>query len=277
MNSVDTLVPYLHVGDLEPSIAMTRLLQIFEPMPTIQLDELNTAELLSRCDTKFLVPAARLPLLVQQLVPHYRMLKIDSHFSFAYHTRYFDDSFFSHYLDHHNSRPQRHRIRVRHYLHSGRVFDEIKFRTVRNVIVKSRLERAAPHQHIDDHFSGWLKQEHGIDATALSPSLDVFVRRTTLVERDFSERLTIDVDLSWQRNGCMSSAESLAVVEIKHGAKRPCSKGIQRMRLLGYRPLSFSKYCIGMARLEPRIKQGRFKAVLRKVLAVERAGKEGRA
>lgn len=231
-------------------------------MPTLGLDGLNKVKLLTRRDTKFVIPEWRLGELLAGLQSRYALLTIDGLSLFSYRSRYFDDYVFGMYHDHHNGKANRRKVRTRHYLDSGQVFNEIKLKDNRGVTVKIRLPRDSHKGDMDPVFSAWVERSVGLDPSRLSPALDVTVRRLTFVDHDFTERLTIDLGLEWERQGRKLSLGPLSIIEVKHERKQSVSPGFRLLRGMGLRPRGLSKYCIGLARLEPSLKQGLFKSCL---------------
>jgi hypothetical protein len=236
--------------------------RLISAMPTLGLDELKKVKLLTRYDSKFVIPEWQLGELLVRLQSGYALLTIDGLSLFSYRSRYFDSDALGMYHDHHNGKANRRKVRTRYYLDSGEVFNEIKLKDSRGVTVKTRLKRESAQGDMDEKFSAWVAKSTGLDTSRLAPALDVTVRRLTFVDRDFTERLTIDLDLEWERQGRKLRLGALSIVEVKHERKTSVSPGFRLLRGMGLRPGSLSKYCVGLAKLEPSLKQGRFKPCL---------------
>ncbi len=78
------------------------------------LAEQMQARLMNRVDTKFLVPAYLLDACLRGLEHHYSILEIDGRRRFTYDTLYFDTPERQLYLDHHNGKLNRFKLRIRH-------------------------------------------------------------------------------------------------------------------------------------------------------------------
>ncbi|MEX2528224.1 MAG: polyphosphate polymerase domain-containing protein [Gemmatimonadota bacterium] len=118
----------------------------------------------------------------------------------------------------------------------------------------------------------------------LQEMVDVGYRRLTLLGRAGVEKVTVDLDLSFHPmgnggggSGVEGSASGkpdgvffpgTAVMEVKQERRGP-SPVLELMRSLGHRSLSFSKYCMAVARLHPDVKQNVFKSGLRRLGKVE--------
>jgi hypothetical protein len=110
----------------------------------------------------------------------------------------------------------------------------------------------------------------GLAADVLQEALVVEFTRATLVAADAAERVTVDVGLTFSRLDRIARLPGLAVVEVKQERPGP-SRFRELLRALKFRGGGVSKYCLGIALLEPGAKHNRFKPVLRRL---ERIGGE---
>ena len=98
--------------------------------------------------------------------------------------------------------------------------------------------------------------------------LDTPDSQLTLLRRDGHERVTVDAGLSFQTPDRQHSVAlpGLAIFEIKYDRKASGSPLMARLAALGYRPVTFSKYCVGRVFLDgDNLKTNRFKPLLRSV------------
>jgi len=77
----------------------------------ISLNEMDDVKLMSRTDTKFAFNANKMPKLVAQLIPFYRVLAIEGKLIHDYKSLYYDTDDRKFYIDHHNERVNRNKIR----------------------------------------------------------------------------------------------------------------------------------------------------------------------
>ena len=105
---------------------MTNLSQIASSFSTISLDEMDDVKLMSRTDTKFAFQSKILPILLNKITPFYKVLSINGDLIHDYKSLYFDTDDRKFYLDHHNRRVNRHKVRFREYVGSSLTFLEIK-------------------------------------------------------------------------------------------------------------------------------------------------------
>ena len=104
----------------------------------------------------------------------------------------------------------------------------------------------------------------------LSPRLRTKFYRITLVNKDKTERITMDMDLEWENmvNGEKRCYPELVIIEVKRDGRAVCGEGIaisEILRNLRVHPFKISKYCIGTALTNPSLKQNRFKTKIRNI------------
>ena len=93
---------------------------------SISLEEMNGVSLLKRVDTKFLTSSSELSKLLPFLYSDYQILEIDGNRLMNYSTLYFDTKDLRCYMEHHNGKAKRHKIRIRRYVESDICFLEVK-------------------------------------------------------------------------------------------------------------------------------------------------------
>ncbi len=228
----------------------------------ISLAEMDNVALQSRMDTKYLLAAAGLPMLLKQLSAEYRVLETAGQRGTLYRTLYFDTPGRRAYFDHHNGRTFRHKVRIREYVGSDSCFLEVKLRTGRGGTDKRRIPVPALNPVLTPGQAGFVARCTGSD-TALQPTLTNAFFRYTLVHRTRWERLTLDLGLSFRSiDGREASLPGLCVAELKEGRTGHGSPFLALMKALPSPPVSFSKYCIGTVLLWPHLKYNRFKPIL---------------
>lgn len=235
------------------------------------LEDQSAAALMDRVDTKFLVPVDLLAQCLGGLSEHYSVLETDGLRQMGYDTLYFDTPDRQLYRDHHNGKLNRMKVRIRHYRDSDDAFLEVKRKNNKGRTVKERRSldsfTSAAGAGVDQ-LKSLMKDLLGLPATRMSPALFVHYQRTTLMNRNSCERVTVDTDLAFlsAMNGKRRALPGLAVLELKSPLLLPDSPLGLRLKSLGYRPVAFSKYCVGTALLAPeQVKTNRFKPVLGKL------------
>jgi len=246
---------------------MTALLQkLYQP---IYLHELGGNELLQRIDRKLAVPVAQLDTLLQEVAPFYRILEVNGWQLNPYQTDYFDTVDRHCYLSHHGGRTRRYKIRHRHYTKSDVAFWEVKARYAEG---KSKKMRHSGHRHdvADPQVAALVSEHSPYHWEKLEHCLRVGYERITLVHHYQYERVTIDTALWFEIGEKRVTLPGLAIVEIKQG-KHQASPMWESLRKRQWGIRSVSKYCLGMALLQPELKQNHFKPTISKLLAIAHA------
>ncbi|WP_035833209.1 polyphosphate polymerase domain-containing protein [Jonesia quinghaiensis] len=222
---------------------------------TVPLETVTqTASLLTRYDRKYLLTSNELPILLQDLLPHYQLVDINAQQVFSYHSVYFDTPTADAYRLALTRRRRRFKVRTRTYLDSGQTFLEVKTRGERGSTVKDRREHHSRHNLGAD---GFRYVRSTLDARTvntkhltLAPVLTTTYRRFTLT--DLNTRTTIDTDLCWQLpDGRTYRAPDLVIVETKAGASpSPADRALWRRHR---RPTRISKFATGLAAFDPAL------------------------
>ncbi len=232
------------------------VLQRFAPIGLARMEDMA---LLRRIDTKYVLSEAQLYRALSYLMADYRVLEIEGQRQQRYQTLYFDTPDFALYRQHHDGWRSRYKVRSRVYADSGLAFLEVKHKTNQNITVKHRVQTPELITRIDEWAEEFLYTCFPYPATALAVKLRNTFWRITLVSTSGIERVTIDLGLSSYANGAHLPLPGIAIAEVKQTAFSLRSAFVGQMRVLGVRPMSFSKYCIGVAQLYDQIKANRFK------------------
>lgn len=229
-------------------------------------DVLATAELQTRVDRKYVVSLDTFTALFDRMGDHLSVLQIGDLRLFRYESVYFDTPELTAYRQHAQGRRRRVKIRTRAYLDSGACLLEFKSLGARGETVKERYPYLLSSRHDLDPWARALASQRlgqTISTPALREALITTYQRATLVDSTGRNRLTCDVNLRFedragQRYGPL---DGVVVLESKTaGSDSPIDRALRR---LGSRPLSLSKYCVGMAVLDPQLPANRWNRELR--------------
>ncbi|MDD3741554.1 MAG: polyphosphate polymerase domain-containing protein [Bacteroidales bacterium] len=240
--------------------SLHEILQLFEP---VRLEQLDSVKLLNRVDTKFLLQADILPDILKSMQKDYFVLEINSSRICHYNTIYLDTPEFYFYNQHQTGRLERVKIRVRTYLETGKSFLEIKTKNNHSKTAKDRISISGIGEIKCKKYQKFLQKK--TDKTKiLNPVIEVLYSRITLVNREFTERLTIDTDLSYKNDNKSIQVSNLCIIELKQDktAKSPVRKVMRDKRIFVY---SLSKYCLGIASLYPQVKRNNIKEKIRNI------------
>ena len=238
-----------------------RIDELLANLKPITLEEMADIRLMNRTDTKFVTDKQTLARLLELAEGKYFAQFTEGKKIANYMTTYWDTEAHKFYIEHHNGRTPRQKVRVRTYMDSDITFLEIKTKNNHGRTKKKRV--AVQGQQLAGEEAGeeFLKERVGLCLTDLHPTVRNEFHRITLVNYGKTERLTIDYDIHFHNleTGCDANVGSLVIVELKRDGNVP-SPILDIIRQLRIKPSGFSKYCIGTAMTNKGIKQNNFKA-----------------
>lgn len=242
-----------------------RILERFDP---ISLDEMSSIRLMNRIDSKYLANEDQLSQLLEMALGDYMIQSIDGIRQSEYRTTYLDDKDNIMYLNHHNGRLTRQKVRIRTYVDTNDYFFEVKLKNNHGRTKKKRIHLTDADSYIQDGAAEFLAEHTMLPLTLsdLAPKLSNHFKRITLVNKAKTERLTIDRELSFhnEESGIDRNMDRLVVIEVKRDGNTysPIQELLREVRIF---PSGFSKYCIGMALTTPGIKRNMFNERIRKI------------
>ena len=241
-------------------------------LPPITLEEMSGIKLMNRTDTKFVATTEQLYAFLTAVEGKYYIQEIDGSRIASYHTTYFDTPDYQMYNIHHCGRKVREKIRVRTYVDSGDTFLEIKNKNNHGRTKKKRIpivslvgianERAAIDPFMGKH--AWYTLDD------ISPVIENWFNRITLVNYKKTERLTIDFNLRFHhlKSDGHNQLQKTAIIELKRDGNVP-SPALALLRDVRIKRSGFSKYCIGSALTNSNLKRNNFKERLRMIEKME--------
>lgn len=230
----------------------------------ISLDEMNSVALMKRTDTKFVININYLPIVLNTLLNTYQILEIEGRRIMNYSSLYFDTEDFKFYLDHHNGRVNRTKIRQRKYVDSDLTFLEVKKKNGKGETDKFRIKIDNFETKLSKKSKEFISDITSQDYNLL-PSLWNSFHRITLVNLNDKERVTIDLNLTYTNDDKEKKYSNIVVVELKQSRFNRKSPVVKVLKKIGHNPYSISKYCIGVANLYQHLKRNIFKSKLLKI------------
>lgn len=237
-------------------------------MSPISLTGMDSVRLMNRVDTKYLTDIVTLGNVLEDAAGKgYLIFENNGKRLQNYRSMYYDTPELQMYLDHHNCRLTRQKLRTRCYVDSGDTFLELKSKNNQGRTRKKRIEwppalYCAELVRCPEGIS-WLDGRIPFNIGSLTPSLETSFSRITLVNPELTERSTIDMNLIFHnvRNGITGNLGDLVIIEVKQDGNIP---SLLREILLERRvkPVRISKYCIGTAMTDASVRSGRFKSKL---------------
>lgn len=242
---------------------ISKVLHEFSP---ISLKEMGAVKLMNRVDTKFVTHQSNLIPLLKLLHQSHMAQEINGNRMSAYRTLYFDTETKAMYGAHQNGKATREKIRMREYLGSDLVFLEVKNKNNRGRTKKTRIQLPGWNEYQNEAADSFLREKAWYELEHIVPHLQNSFKRITLVNREKTERLTIDLNLGFHNldNEATYNLKNLIVIELKQDGF--CfSYSRQCLRDLRIHPMGFSKYCMGCALTNPHLKQNNFKERLSRI------------
>jgi hypothetical protein len=259
--------PALTTDQTPAERAVAAAAAMVDPIGLSELMEL--AELQTRVDRKYFVPADVFRRMIAELAAEMRVLDIDGLRTFGYESVYFDTPDLSTYRAHLQRRRQRFKARTRTYTDSGLCMFEVKLTGARGETVKQRVPHPADDRaELTDgalaHLADSLYKAYHQDVPAgMRPTLVTTYRRTTFVSRTGEARLTCDTGLvCLDVHNEVRDTGTHVLVESKSSGRASAPDRI--LRDLGVRPASVSKYCVAVAALHPELPSNPWRQTLRR-------------
>jgi hypothetical protein len=238
------------------------LTNVLKNYSTVSLEQIDSVKLMDRVDRKYTLQLYAALEMLQEAQKYYSVLEVDGYRLSPYISQYYDSSDYSFYHDHHSKKANRYKIRHRFYESSNLSFFEIKCKDNKGRTTKSRVRDYNNNATVFDEKSiDFIKQKTGVDATTLSTVLGIKYNRVTLVNHNFTERVTMDFELKFNDSDTDFEYGDVVVIEIKQD-KIAESPILDLLKLEKIPALGISKYCLGMITLKQNIKFNSFKPQL---------------
>ncbi|MCD8301863.1 MAG: polyphosphate polymerase domain-containing protein [Prevotellaceae bacterium] len=225
--------------------------------------------LMNRMDMKFVLSLETLQRLLPMASRHYRVQEVAGERDIAYRTVYLDTPALTMYEAHLHGRATREKIRVRTYLPSGLTFLEVKRKNNKGRTDKKRVKVSGLERLQEEGGTEFLQRHARFGLEEIAPRLENRFHRITLVNLALTERLTIDSGIRFLNltTGNERALERVVVMELKRDARTPSPiRGL--LQELHVRPAGFSKYCMGCAMTDDKLRANRFKPRIRNVLSI---------
>ncbi|MDR2854966.1 MAG: polyphosphate polymerase domain-containing protein [Methanomicrobiales archaeon] len=258
--SKEEYLPYTH-----HTTTIEEISKILHTMQPISLEGMTEAALMSRKELKYLLYEERAKELIIHLSEWAYVLEIEGTRIGSYESVYFDTDGFTTYLHHHNGRRKRHKLRARRYVVSDLSFLEIKEKVKKNNSKKVRIQTDHLLTKLGSGVKEFISSNSPYDPDLFEAKLFNTYKRVTLVTPDFSQRITLDFDLAYERDGVCIQFPNVVIVEVKTDEQSylACKKFMRQLHL---HSTTFSKYCIGISLMYPAVKKNQFKQKLRRLM-----------
>ncbi len=227
---------------------------------SISLEEMDSVSLMKRVDTKFVFNRSLLEEIFPLLADQYKLLYVNDVVKSKYTSLYFDTTDFKFFMNHHNGKLNRSKVRFREYIDSQVSFLEVKRKNSKGKTIKKRVQVDTPTKTLNLDQKKFIKNRLKEDYELLYCHTNFF-HRITMVNKFLKERITIDFDLRFEsdKKTIKDETNHIVIAEVKQEKLDRTSFFYKLMKENNIRPSSMSKYCIGTSLLNKDLKANRFK------------------
>jgi hypothetical protein len=238
----------------------------------ISLKEMDRVKLQNRTDTKFVFETDLLPIVLNEIKEYYSILEIKKKRTNSYKTLYFDTEKLESYIQHHNGKANRIKIRFRKYIESDLNYLEVKFKNNKGRTIKSRKKVNDTETILSPSSKDFIENNSFYKSDDIEPVLWNSFTRLTLVHKTKNERLTIDLNLGFKSFSANTEKKipHIIIAEVKQEKASTNSEFIKAIRKHHIRKSGMSKYCVGTALLNKELKQNNFKERILKIKKLEK-------
>lgn len=243
---------------------------IIDAFTPISLKEMGKVKLMNRVDTKFVTSFDNILSLLKILSSSYFIQQIEGRSNMPYYTKYFDTLDKQMFYQHQRGKKCRQKVRIRKYEDSDTPpFLEVK---IKNNKGRTRKERVAMAEESElTHYLDFFIRYSQHHPSLLTAQIENHFYRITLVNREMTERITIDTNLEFRNLTTLRhvALPNIGIIEWKRNGKSRKSEIWGALRDLRIKPTGFSKYCIGMAMTDKELRQNRIKKKIRMIERLE--------
>jgi hypothetical protein len=234
-------------------------------MKSISLAEMDSVALLNRIDNKYVLNEEQLALIVDSIAENYFVLEIDGHRVFTYENNYFDTKDLRFYYDHHNGYVNRIKVRSRKYLETNSSFFEIKKKEKVDRTNKIRVSLDDILTELDNEKSQTVRSFSRKSLDDLCVILNNRFNRVTFINKNFTERMTLDFNIQFSDNRKIKEFNKFYVLEIKQSKSSSRSPITEQLKKNNIREQSFSKYIFGVLSLNKSVRRNNFLPILKNI------------
>ena len=246
------------------ALISSQLRKVIDLFPRIQLEDLPEGAQMERIDRKFPFHISKVPQVLEGMHKSYSILKAAGSVISPYDSHYFDTADFTFFRKHHSGFLNRDKIRYRSYPRTDTTFLEVKTKSNKGRTAKSRVLCSGNAFPLEPSSLKFLSNSVKLDPSKLIPSVSMKYNRMAFIGENDEERFSIDFDISSELGDKKIDFGDVAILEVKQD-QNFTSPIIARLRSLGIREASMSKYCLALCMLNPNLKANRFKSDIRRL------------
>ncbi len=234
---------------------------------------MDRVKLQNRTDTKFVFNADLLPVILNEIRDFYSVLEIKEKRTNSYETLYYDTKELRSYIQHHNGKANRIKIRFRKYIESELNFLEVKFKNNKGRTIKARKKTGSIETILSQVSKDFIEANSFYKGDEVLPAMWNSFTRLTLVHKTQNERLTVDLNLVFKSfsENTEKGIPHIIIAEVKQEKASGNSDFIKAIKKHHIQKSGMSKYCVGTALLNKNLKQNNFKERILKINKLKHA------
>lgn len=238
--------------------------RILNNLREIAINESAPAHFINGIEARYLLPQQKLEEILAAVQPYYKLLHLREKRLFRHDTLYFDTPERLFYHQHISGRTNRYKIRSHRYVETDEHYFELKCRTNKKHTLIQRVPLDDLSEDICDYGKQLIVKNIPIRTFGLAPALWVYHHRFMLVNPDTNERLSFDANVWFRWKTKFVAYPNLIIADVQQERSR-LSPFRMLMKEMGIREGGISKYCLGLANIEPTLKVNTIKPILVKI------------
>jgi len=246
---------------------LAQIEKVLTPFERLGLNDFGDGRFAERRDRKFPCHINKISKVVEGLQDHYDIITPNDDSVSSIETLYFDTPDYAFFQAHHRGKARRLKVRIRKYPDTKTSFLEVKMKSAKGLTLKERVISPFESDSLEGEMQTFLEEQGVKYSSQLEPVLEVNYRRFSFVSKDRVERFSIDFEVEFSNDNGKGNFGDLAVVEVKQPYLET-SPIVKKLRSIGVREASLSKYCLSLSALRPELKSNRFKPALRSLQAL---------
>ncbi len=239
-------------------------LPLLNDLRGIAMDKKASIQFMDRIDARYLFDKTHLEEIIQKIRPHYKLIHFEGKRLFQYDTLYFDTPERLFYYQHLAGKLNRYKIRSCRQVETNEQYFELKFRNNKSFTRIQRIQLEDLSEDISGNGRQLLLQNIPIDVSSLEPAVWIYYHRIMLVRPETRERLTFDLNVwfRWRSKSVAYPNLVIADVQQEKGSVSPFKNLMKEKEI---REGGVSKYCLGLASVEPSLKVNAIKPILTRI------------
>lgn len=238
--------------------------RILNNLRDVAINQIEPPHFINNIDGRYLFAKKHLEEVLAAVQPHYQLLHLRGKRLFRHDTLYFDTPERLFYHQHISGRLNRYKIRSRRYVETDEHYFELKCRNNKKHTLIQRVPLDDLSEDICEYGKQLIVKNIPISSNGLAPALWVYYHRFMLVNPATKERLTFDANVWFRWKTQFVAYPNLIIADVQQ--EKGCLSPFRMlMKEMGIRQGGISKYCLGLANMEPSLKVNTIKPMLAKI------------